>query len=53
MIIGYIDPGTGSIIFQMLIAGLMSLMFFFRRFFSSAIKTFLKIFKRKKKEENE
>ena len=38
LILAYIDPGSGSLIFQMLIMGLMSLMYIFRSFISSSFQ---------------
>lgn len=36
----YIDPGTGSFVIQMVIAGIVGALFYFRRFFASLISKF-------------
>lgn len=52
-ILAYIDPGSGSLIFQMIIAGFMGLMFVFRRFFTVPIKFLGRLFRRQRKERND
>ncbi len=51
--LAYIDPGSGSLIFQMLIAGLMGTSFFFRKNFSPALKYVVRLFRREKKPSND
>ena len=46
----YVDPGTGSYIFQLLAAGLLSSLFFIKTFIRSAKSFFRKIFSAKEKE---
>jgi hypothetical protein len=52
-ILAYIDPGSGSLIFQMLIASFMGALFIFRRFFTPPLRFLMRIFRRPKKEEND
>jgi hypothetical protein len=42
----YIDPGTGTILFQMIIAGVVTLISFSRRVKSFAIKIFTRLFRK-------
>ena len=46
--LAYIDPGTGSLVLQMLIAGIVGALAFFR----GAIFRFFGFFRRSKKDEN-
>lgn len=52
-ILAYIDPGSGSLIFQMLIASLMGMMFLFRKFFTTPLNFIASIFRKRKQEEND
>ncbi|HEY4832568.1 MAG TPA: hypothetical protein VIH61_08435 [Waddliaceae bacterium] len=52
-ILAYIDPGSGSLIFQMLIASLMGMMFLFRKFFTAPLNFIASIFRKRKQEEND
>lgn len=52
-LLAYIDPGTGSLIFQMLIAGLMGAMFIFRKLFSIPLSFLARLFRRPTEEEND
>lgn len=47
-ILSYIDPGSGSLFFQVLIAGFMGAMFIFRKFFTDCIKFLVRIFRKEK-----
>lgn len=47
-ILAYIDPGSGSLFFQVLIAGFMGTMFIFRKFFVDSVKFLLSIFRKEK-----
>ena len=49
IIFAYIDPGSGSIILQFLIATLVGAAFYFRRFFSNVIHLIRDKFFRKPK----
>ena len=51
MILLYIDPGTGSILIQVLIAGAVSVLMFFKNVKLVLINFWNKIFKSKKKDE--
>jgi len=44
LIVGYIDPGTGSLLFQFLIAALIGCIFYFRNLFFKIIKKVRKFF---------
>jgi|GEM_PF-398236 len=46
----YVDPGTGSYIFQLLAAGLLSSLFFIKTFIRSVKSFFRKIFSAREKE---
>jgi hypothetical protein len=46
----YVDPGTGSYIFQLLAAGLLSSLFFIKTFVRSVKSFFRKIFFAREKE---
>lgn len=52
-LLAYIDPGSGSLIFQMLIATLMGTMFIFRRLFIIPIQFLTRVFRGTKKEKND
>ena len=45
---GYTDPGTGALIWQVLIAGFMGAMFYFRR-----IKNYLMSFRNKQQQDQD
>ena len=52
MILAYLDPGTGSFIFQMLIAGFVGGLFALKLFWAH-IKTFFStVFSKRKKEDD-
>lgn len=51
--LAYIDPGAGSLIFQMLIAGLMGMSFLFRKTFLAPLRYLSRLFKRQKKQSND
>lgn len=36
LIVGYIDPGSGSMLLQVILAGVLAVPFFFRRTFAEA-----------------
>lgn len=44
----YIDPGSGSLVFQLLLAWLMGMMFFLRRFLLAPFAFLGRLFKRKR-----
>jgi len=44
----YIDPGAGSPLFQILLAGLLGSLFFIKSFFNKTKKFFLNLFSSKK-----
>lgn len=46
----YLDPGTGSYLFQILIAGLLAFLFFIKSIWRSIV-TFISYFFRKKRNE--
>jgi hypothetical protein len=48
----YIDPGTGSYLFQLLAAGLLSSLFFMKTIIRSVKKVFKNIFFSKEEENN-
>lgn len=48
IIFAYIDPGTGSILLQYLIAGLIGGAFYFRRFIGKIFKSIFNLFKKEK-----
>ena len=48
LIFAYIDPGTGSILLQYLIAGLIGGAFYFRRFIAKIFKSISNLFKKGK-----
>jgi uncharacterized protein YqhQ len=52
-VLAYIDPGSGSLIFQMLIASLMGMMFLFRKFFTALPSFLASIFRKRKQEKND
>lgn len=52
-LLAYIDPGTGSLIFQMLIATMMGTMFIFRRFFITPIQYLARRLSGAKKKKND
>jgi len=52
-ILSYIDPGSGSLIFQILLGGFIGFIFVCRRFFTSPIDFFKRLFRKQKKEEND
>lgn len=45
-ICAYIDPGSGSLLFQLLIGGLMAVLFYFRRVRSFIVQGFRRLFSR-------
>lgn len=45
-LLAYIDPGSGSLVFQLLLAWCMGMMFFLRRFLLAPFRFLGKIFKR-------
>ncbi len=47
----YLDPGTGSMVFQMLIAGFCAIAFAIKMFWRNIINFFLKLFGKNKAEE--
>lgn len=47
----YLDPGTGSLILQVVIAGLLGMSLTFRRFWRIINSLFIRIFKKTKKHE--
>lgn len=49
MAYGYIDPGTGSYIFQLLIATLIGGLFLFKNFWRKVKSFFVRIFTKKEK----
>lgn len=46
----YLDPGSGSYLLQILMAGLLAASFMFKSFWQGVIRFFSKIFSRKKKD---
>ncbi len=48
-ILAYIDPGSGSLIFQLLLAWLMGTLFVMRRFIKFPFIFFNRLFKRQSK----
>lgn len=53
MLLAYIDPGSSSLIFQLLIGGLMSASFIFRKTFLVPFKMLFRFFKKQKNEQND
>jgi len=49
-IIAYIDPGSGSLIFQVLLTSMLGILFFFRRMVSAPFKWIYKKMKKPKEE---
>lgn len=49
----YIDPGTGSFIFQLIVASLLTILLSFRKIGSFFTDIFKKVFSSKKKTSNE
>lgn len=47
----YIDPGTGSLLVQILISGVVGMLFYFRRFFAFLISIVRKISKENSSDE--
>ena len=47
LFIGYIDPGTGSLLVQFMIAGLLGASYYFRNIFLRLYKKICALFKRK------
>jgi len=47
-IFAYIDPGSGSLIFQLLLTGMLGTLFFFRRMLSAPFKWIYKKMKKPK-----
>ena len=45
----YLDPGTGSYVLQMIVAGLLGMSFFLRSYFKSVFSFVAKLFSRKTK----
>lgn len=52
-LLAYIDPGSGSLIFQMLIASFMAIMFLFRNFLRAPLIFLSSIFRKNKHEKND
>ena len=48
-LIAYIDPGSGSLIFQLLLTGIMGVAFAFRKTITVPFKYIYRIFRRLKK----
>jgi len=48
IMIGYIDPGTGSILLQYLIAALIGGALYFKKFIAKVLRSFLAMIKREK-----
>lgn len=44
----YIDPGTGSLVLQIIIGGFLGILFVTRRFFSNVKEFFAHLFRRTK-----
>ena len=51
MILLYLDPGTGSMIFQMLIAATLGIIFYFKLAKNAAKNFFVGLFSKKQKQE--
>ena len=45
ILLGYLDPGSGSLLFQVLIAGSLSSLFFVKSFFLTARTSLCRVFK--------
>lgn len=52
MLLAYLDPGTGSIILQALIAGVMGAMFAIKLFWSKIVHGFRAVFSRGPKDDD-
>jgi hypothetical protein len=51
LLLAYIDPGAGSLFFQLLIASLMSASFFLRKYIFGAFNKLTGFFRRSKKKD--
>ena len=45
----YIDPGSGNLIFQMLISGFLAMMYIFRKTFLALFQRLKRLFKKEEK----
>jgi hypothetical protein len=52
-LLAYIDHGSGSLIFQMLIASLMGTMFLFRRMLTAPFRFLARLFRKTKQKKND